>query len=136
MLNRQARLTLIRIFGLPVFAALIALLGGVTASPFALAVVTFVGVIAYTAADNRLFRRILFGKVGRSITTNWLAHELLETAFIVLFSAAAMRLFDWHAGTTWIAIVGGIITWLWLTGDTLVTLALTASVSAAISSRR
>jgi hypothetical protein len=119
-----------------VFAALIALLGGVTAGASGIALVTLIGVIAYTAIDNRIFRGKVFGKVGKRITMWWLVHELLETTFIVFFMAIAFRLFGWHVGTSWIAIVGGIVSWLWLTGDTLVTLVMTAAVGAAVSSRR
>lgn len=118
------------------FAALIALLGGVTAGASGIALVTLIGVIAYTAIDNRIFRGKVFGKVGKRITMWWLVHELLETTFIVFFMAIAFRLFGWHVGTSWIAIVGGIVSWLWLTGDTLVTLVMTAAVGAAVSSRR
>ena len=119
-MNQLARRIVIRLIAMPIIAVIVALTGGITASLLGVAGMAFAGAFVYTMVDERFFRRVLFGKVGGTNPLVWWAvHEIYETVFAVLFTWGVFALFNWHVGTTWVAVVGAVVSWAWLTSETL-----------------
>lgn len=113
------RRVIARLIAMPILAALIAFFGGFTASLIGAAVFGLLGAIVYTQLDERLIRRRLFGKIGTNPLVWWVTHAVYETIAIALISFGAFAIMGWHVGTIWVAVVGALFGWVWLTSETL-----------------
>lgn len=112
------KLFVVRIVALPIIAALIALLGGLSATFYGAAGAAFLGALVFTMVSERLLRHKLMGKIGGSPISWYFVHLLGETATLALLTWGAFALFGWTA-SGWVAIIGGVAAWLLLTWDTL-----------------
>jgi len=108
----------VRIVALPIIAAVIALLGGISATFYGAAGVAFLGALIFTMVSERLLRQKLMGKIGGGPMSWYFVHLVGETATIALLTWGAFAIFGWTA-SGWVAIAGGAAAWVLLTWDTL-----------------
>lgn len=121
-MEKLARRVVFRLIALPLIAAIVAFAGGIHASILGAAAAAFVGTVLYTAIDELIYRRVLYGKVGNEPFVWWFVHLIYQTVFAALFTYVTFYAFGWHVGTTWLAGLGVIVSWVWLTRETLVNL--------------
>lgn len=109
-----------RIVAVPVVAVVASVVGAITSSWWAAALMGFVGALLFTAFSERVLRGMLFGKLGGRVLSAYfvqLAGETLALAaigllFHFIFGASiANSLYFWvAAGVTWLVLSYEMIT--------------------------
>jgi hypothetical protein len=115
------RVFLTRIIALAVIAAITAATGGITASILGAAGISLLISLPFTSISERVIRGKLFGKIGGNILVWWLMHIAYETVTFGALLWLCAAVFGVHIGTTWIAVVAGLISWMLLSGEAMKT---------------
>ncbi|HEY9788028.1 MAG TPA: hypothetical protein V6D17_21750 [Candidatus Obscuribacterales bacterium] len=115
----KPRAFFIRLAGLPILATVASLVGAVTSSWWAAALMGFLGAIVFTFVSERIVRGLLFGKIGAGPLAWYFVHLLEETAAIALIAVIFSFLFGASIGGTLAFSIMAFVIWVFLCKEML-----------------